>query len=186
LILLYGIASKAYSHPSIRLKKYPVGSWLIAGFFQGFISFMACVIGIGGLGFETFGLQIYYVPAALSSTLLWGSYPMTQIYQHKEDAKRGDHTLSIKLGIIGTFHFTLFFFTLSALGFFLYFMQFHSLVWAIGFLTVLVPVIVFFLWWYYRVTQSAQLANYQNTMILNWMTSSLLNGFFLALTILSW
>ena len=32
----------------------------------------------------------------------WRAYPMTQIFQHEED-KRGDETLSLKLGIKGTF-----------------------------------------------------------------------------------
>ena len=41
------------------------------------------------------------IPAILSSLLLFGSYPMTQIYQHEEDARRGDKTLSLKLGIQG-------------------------------------------------------------------------------------
>ncbi|NJK83732.1 MAG: UbiA family prenyltransferase [Saprospiraceae bacterium] len=39
MFFIYGLASKAYSHPSIRLKKYPYISWLIAGFFQGYLHF---------------------------------------------------------------------------------------------------------------------------------------------------
>src|SRR5262245_30987109 len=27
-VLVYGLISKAYSHPAIRLKKYPIGGWL--------------------------------------------------------------------------------------------------------------------------------------------------------------
>src|SRR6478609_11071026 len=36
MIFIYGFISKAYSHPSIRLKKYPFGSWLLIFVFQGF------------------------------------------------------------------------------------------------------------------------------------------------------
>src|SRR5688500_6701238 len=31
MLLVYGLVSKAYSHPDIRLKKYPVTGWFIAG-----------------------------------------------------------------------------------------------------------------------------------------------------------
>jgi len=34
-LLIYGFISKAYSHDRIRLKKYPVASWLIVSFFSG-------------------------------------------------------------------------------------------------------------------------------------------------------
>ena len=31
MLLIYGLVSKAYSHPAIRLKKYPIGGWVITG-----------------------------------------------------------------------------------------------------------------------------------------------------------
>jgi len=31
MLLIYGLISKAYSHPAIRLKKYPIGGWLTVG-----------------------------------------------------------------------------------------------------------------------------------------------------------
>ncbi len=46
------------------------------------------------------------VPGILCTLVLWANYPMTQIYQHDEDFKRGDITLSYRLGIKGTFVFT--------------------------------------------------------------------------------
>ena len=36
MLFIYGLASKAYSHPLIRLKKYAIAGWLTTGFFQGF------------------------------------------------------------------------------------------------------------------------------------------------------
>jgi 1,4-dihydroxy-2-naphthoate octaprenyltransferase len=48
----------------------------------------------------------FLYPALLSTCLLLGSYPMTQIYQHEEDARRGDKTFSLLLGIKETFIFT--------------------------------------------------------------------------------
>jgi len=35
MLLIYGLISKAYSHPSVRLKKYPILGWLTVGIFQG-------------------------------------------------------------------------------------------------------------------------------------------------------
>ena len=184
LILLYGMASKAYSHPSIRLKRYPYVSWFIAGFFQGFVSFMACLAGLQGAGFEVFLEPAYVIPAALSSMLLWGSYPMTQIYQHEEDSRRGDTTLSIKLGITGTFHFTAIFFTISTAGFFLYFTRFHSLSSAFAFLIALTPVLVYFAWWYMKTRQDPSRADFTNTMRLNWVSSVQLSLFFIYLSVM--
>ena len=185
LVLLYGAASKAYSHPSVRLKRYPLTSWFIAGFFQGFVSFMACLIGIQGSGFEVFMDSRYLIPAALSSMLLWGSYPMTQVYQHEEDAKRGDITLSLRLGITGTFHFTMVFFSISAAGFFLYFDRYHSGLTPYLFISALIPVLGYFSWWYLKTRQDLENANFTNTMRLNWISSLMLSAFFVGLWITS-
>ena len=52
MLLIYGLVSKAYSHPAIRLKKLPVTGWLVAGLFQGLFTFMMCYIGINKYSFE--------------------------------------------------------------------------------------------------------------------------------------
>ncbi len=46
MLLVYGLVSKAYSHPSVRLKKYAVISWLVAGFFQGFFTVLMVYVGV--------------------------------------------------------------------------------------------------------------------------------------------
>src|SRR5882672_4273381 len=53
MLLIYGLVSKAYSHPAIRLKKYPIGGWLVAGIFQGFFTFIMCYVGINKFPIET-------------------------------------------------------------------------------------------------------------------------------------
>src|SRR6478752_2614637 len=50
MIIIYGLISKAYSHPFIRLKKYPIWSWLLIFVFQGFFSLLMCYVGINGFG----------------------------------------------------------------------------------------------------------------------------------------
>ncbi|MEM8895006.1 MAG: ubiquinone biosynthesis protein UbiA, partial [Bacteroidota bacterium] len=48
MLLVYGLVSKAYSHPSIRLKKMPIIGWITAGFFQGYFTFLMVIVGVAG------------------------------------------------------------------------------------------------------------------------------------------
>ncbi len=52
MLFIYGVVSKAYSHPAIRLKKFPVTGWLVAGFFQGLFTLLMCYIGINDYSLE--------------------------------------------------------------------------------------------------------------------------------------
>ncbi|MCU0419064.1 MAG: UbiA family prenyltransferase [Cyclobacteriaceae bacterium] len=179
LLLLYGLVSKAYSHPSVRLKKYPIGGWLTVSLFQGFFTFLMCYVGINGFGWGNLLQAKVLVPATLSTVLLLGTYPMTQVYQHEEDAARGDRTLSLLLGIRGTFWFVLVVFTLATAAFAAYFHFFlaNRYVWA--FVLALAPVVVYFLIWFYRVYRHPAAANYGGTMWLNFLSATCLNAFFI-------
>ncbi|CAD5269846.1 MULTISPECIES: UbiA family prenyltransferase [unclassified Imperialibacter] len=174
----YGLASKAYSHPLTRWKKKPLLGWLVAGFFQGYFTFMLVVVGLKDFSPELFLNAKYFVPAFLSSALLWGSYPMTQVYQHEEDGRRGDETLSRKLGVLGTFHFTAVCFTLASGGFFYYFLTSYEMTTALAFLIAMGPVLAYFLWWYAGVRNDRKQANFRNTMRLNFYSAVCLNLFF--------
>ncbi len=118
MILIYGLVSKAYSHPSIRLKKYPILGWLTVGLFQGSFAFLMCYVGINNFELESLMQNKIIIPAILTTVMLLGNYPMTQIYQHEEDAKHGDKTMSMLLGIRGTFIFVQVVFALAAIGLF--------------------------------------------------------------------
>ncbi len=179
MLLIYGLVSKAYSHPSIRLKKYPVTSWLITGIFQGFFTLLMCYVGLNDFGLETVLKPHILTPAVLTSLILLGSYPMTQIYQHDEDARRGDITLSIKLGIRGTFYFTALIFTLAAAGFVFFFIQYYQLKYAWQFLLALSPVVGYFLVWFSVVVKDESKADYSHTMWLNFISATCLNIFFM-------
>ena len=177
-ILVYGLVSKAYSHPSVRLKRLPIASWMIAGFFQGMFSFLACFMGINSLGFEAFGDPEILYPAFLSSMLLWGSYPMTQIYQHEEDFRRGDITISLRLGILGTFHFTAIFFLFSLGGFIHYYLNHGGIDTVIHFLFLLAPMGAYFGYWYILVRKDLSNADFSHTMKLNLISSICFSVFF--------
>jgi len=111
--------------------------------------------------------------------MLLGSYPMTQIYQHEEDGKRGDETLSRRLGIIGTFYFVGGVFAIVTICFTLYFINFFSVQLAVAYLFALLPVIAFFSYWYIKTYRSRHFANYTHTMWLNFISATSLNAFFI-------
>jgi 1,4-dihydroxy-2-naphthoate octaprenyltransferase len=178
LVFVYGLASKAYSHPGIRLKKYPWLGWLIAGFFQGVFTFYMAYVGINDFGWEIALKWKVILPGLLTSAFLWGSFPMTQIYQHKEDSKRGDNTLSIVLGIKGTFLFTLVTFLLATLGFEYYFLNYHNEKIGIAFLLFMAPTVIYFLIWFALVHRNEKYANFKWTMGLNLISAICLNAFF--------
>lgn len=179
LVFVYGLASKAYSHPGIRLKKRPWAGWFVAGFFQGLFTFYMAYVGINDFSFEiAFSWKVIF-PGLLTSFFLWGSYPMTQVYQHKEDAERGDKTLSIVLGIKGTFIFTLIIFLLATLGFEYYFITYHTREIAIAFILFMIPTVLFFLIWFFLVHRNENKANFSWTMGLNFLSAICLNAFFI-------
>jgi len=183
MVLIYGLVSKAYSHPAIRLKRYPWISWIVAGFFQGFFTFMMTVTGVHGLN-QT-GQPHLLAAALLCSLMLWGSYPMTQIYQHQEDLNRGDVTLSQQLGIPGTFHFTAGLFLAATVGFLVYFKTFFEITHSLIFLGCMLPVVIYFSYWYAVARKDPSKADYHHTMRLNFISSMSLNACFLVLYILN-
>lgn len=178
MVFVYGMASKAYSHPSIRLKKYPVGGWLFTGFFQGFFTVLMCYMGINDFDWLPSLTPKMLFAGVLASAMLLGNYPMTQIYQHDEDASRGDITMSLKLGIRGTFYFTALCFGLATLGFLYFFNAFDYPKYALMFLLAMLPVVVFFTYWFLKTYRNPSQANYTNTMWLNLISATCLNVFF--------
>lgn len=163
-ILGYIAISRAYSSYPIRLKQYPFLSWAIVGFFQG-----AYVFSLSGYALTD---QLGdWLPALLSSGTLWAIYPMTQVYQHEEDAKRGDRTLSLVLGVRGTFIFTACLFGLTSTGYIYLLQAEERWIW----LSSQVPIVGFFLFWMYRVFHHEKWANFTFTMYFNGFSALLLN-----------
>lgn len=182
MLLGYGLVSKAYSHPAIRLKKFPLVGWYVAGIFQGWYTFMMSYIAINNIALqEVFTDGKTMMAASLSTLLLWGSYPMTQIYQHKEDARRGDRTLSLMLGIKGTFLFTTVIFSLADLLFLYFYVNYYGWLHAVIFQAFLLPMLIYFIIWYMKAHKNPRLADFDHTMRLNWISALCLNACFLFL-----
>lgn len=185
MVFAIGLASKAYSHPMIRFKKYAIVGLLIVSFFQGFWTYFMVVVAQYGYDASILSVKNIYA-GCICSLMLLGSYPMTQIYQHKEDAKRGDRTFSLLLGIRGSFIWTMSVFTVSSSLFIWYFLTYASWPVAALFLVVTSPVVVYFLIWMKACWQDETKANYKSTMRLNLMSAICFNLFFVAVMIIKW
>jgi hypothetical protein len=184
-LLVYSSVSKAYSNDKIRLKKYPIISWLTVGIFQGAFTYLTVIQAVGKTNWQDLGQTQYLFPAALSSLNLLGFYPMTQIYQHEEDARRGDLTMSRLLGIKGTFIFTASIFLSVTIGFYFYFqdVQVFNIQAFIAYLLVMSPVLIYFNLWFLKVLKNENQADFHHTMRLNMLGSVCLNLFFILLLI---
>jgi 4-hydroxybenzoate polyprenyltransferase len=184
-LIIYSSISKAYSNDKIRLKKYPIISWLTVGFFQGAFTYLTVIQAVDKISLSEILQNKYLFPAILSSLNLLGFYPMTQIYQHKEDARRGDMTMSRLLGIRGTFIFTASIFLFVTIGFLFYFqgVQIYDFP-AFGvYLLVMSPVLIYFNLWFLKVLKNENQADFHHTMRLNMLGSVCLNLFFILLLI---
>lgn len=181
MLIVYGLVSKGYSHPSIRLKKHGWTSWIITGAFQGLFTFMMCYVGINDFTFRQ-ALQVeVIIPGLLASGMLWANYPLTQIYQHEEDRKRGDITISAQLGIVGTFYFAGSLFAAAATGFLFYLKFGFGERYAWWFVIALLPVLVYFFYWLFLALKDHRAADYRHTMRLTFLSGICLNAFFLFL-----
>jgi 4-hydroxybenzoate polyprenyltransferase len=169
-VLTYLLVSKAYSYDKIRLKQYPLLSTAVVVIFQGAFTYLMVQVGLG-FSPATILQPGNLVFAGVSSLFLCGSYPLTQIYQHAEDARRGDHTLSLLLGIRGTLLFAAVS-LLLATAVLLYAYWQGQQIWNIYlFLGCTGPVVAFFTHWFIKIQRDPRQANFENTMQMNKISS---------------
>ncbi len=176
-IVAYILASRAYSYRGIRLKKYPVLGYVTVVLFQGAVTFFLVMHGCSAD--KTFNIPGMGMLAA--SLLIGGFYPLTQIYQHKQDKADGITTLSFLLGYRGTFIFTaiIYVFAVSSLAFLLI-----STLQERSFFIIqifFIPVLVYFFWWFKKVVNTVEAANFTNTMRMNILASVCTNAAFITL-----
>ncbi|CAN5259146.1 hypothetical protein BH09BAC2_BH09BAC2_00580 [soil metagenome] len=179
-ILFYILASRAYSWRKIRLKKYPVLGYLTVVVFQGAVTFFLVYHGCDIN--KTLDVPIL---GCLSATLLIGGfYPLTQIYQHQQDAEDGVNTISYMLGYRGTFIFTGIVYALAFIALGLYF--YSELEWKqfVILQICMSPVIVYFFIWAIKVWGNKEEANFKNTMRMNLIGSFFTNAGFITILII--
>jgi 1,4-dihydroxy-2-naphthoate octaprenyltransferase len=160
-VLIYGTFSKMYSHPSIRLKKYPFISFFIVFVFQGAFVYWSTYASVSGMN-TLYGWNLNFTIAGLiCSCLIGATYPLTQVYQHEEDSKRGDKTLSLILGIRGSFYFSALLFLLSGILIFAYWYRLDLLTNFWLFLIISGPVFILFISWFVEVYKNPDDANFK-------------------------
>lgn len=97
IYLVFVALSFLYSHPRTRWKANPVLSTVVVCGGQGMLGFLAgWAAARGGLSSLSTADGVLGILSAGLTTL--GMYPITQVYQMAEDARRGDRTLCVVLG----------------------------------------------------------------------------------------
>jgi len=166
-ILIYILASRAYSYRGIRLKKYPVTGYLTVVLFQGAEIFF--LTRYGSSGSNSTSVPISSIIAA--SGLIGGYYPLTQIYQHEEDIRDGVKTISYLLGKKGTFVFCGIVFLTATIAIFLTFQQQNNLRNFWLFILCMLPMVWFFSRWAIQVWKNEQAADFKNSLRMNVLAS---------------
>lgn len=178
-IAAYILVSRAYSYRGIRLKKYPIIGYLSVIIFQGAVTFWISYHGCS----SSLTLDVPLLPCITSSLLIGGFYPLTQVYQHEQDARDGVQTISRLLGHKGTFIFCAIVYTLAMLGLFMYFEGLGMRNKFMLFATMLLPVLFYFFVWARKVWHDISNADFEHTMRMNLIASVCTNLAFLALLI---
>ncbi|HKH60200.1 MAG TPA: UbiA family prenyltransferase [Flavitalea sp.] len=178
-VIGYILASRAYSYRGIRLKQYPIVGYLTVIIFQGAVTFFLVYHGCSldkSLGAPVLGMIV-------SSLLIGGFYPLTQIYQHEADKTDKVTTLSYLLGYKGTFIFTAIVYMMAMGLLFSYFNGKSEKNKFFIIATAMLPVLVYFFYWAGQVWKDYRAADYTHTMHMNLIASTFTNlGFLILLT----
>ena len=180
-ILLYILASRAYSYRGIRLKKYPVIGFLTVFIFQGALVYLLTYHAVTNSEIT----ETPFLPVLLSSLLIGALYPLTQIYQHDEDRRDGVTTISYLLGKRGTFLFSMGLFLLATGGMYLLFSEQQKANYFFLYLLFLLPVVLFFLYWMSRVWKDNNAADFKNSLRMNLLSTLCTTAFFVTLIFLN-
>lgn len=183
MILVFILISRAYSYRPIRLKKDPFIGFMAVFLFQGAFVYLMSMTAISGFKMPEV-LSVSAILCMTVSSLFIGSiYPLTQIYQHQSDKNDGVISLSFKLGYTGTFLFSGALFTMAVLLLLYYFNLKQQVIPLIIFLCMMLPVIIRLSLWFAQVRKDVVHADFENTMAINMLTSSVMNLYFLLLII---
>jgi 1,4-dihydroxy-2-naphthoate octaprenyltransferase len=180
-IFIYILFSRLYSYRKIRLKQFPIAGYLVVIVNQGGLIFYT-VLNAAGADAH---LQAPLAGIAAAVLLIGGFYPITQVYQHREDAADNVKTISMLLGKTGTFIFCA---IVYALAFPLLYFYFSS-AGKTGMFVVLslffIPVIIYFTLWFYQVKKDENKADFLHTMRMNTIAATCTNLAFITILILN-
>ncbi|MGC4037145.1 MAG: UbiA family prenyltransferase [Chitinophagaceae bacterium] len=166
-LVIYILASRAYSYRGIRLKQYPIIGYLTVIICQGALIFYITWIGAADLQIKT----IPWIAIFAASCLIGGYYPLTQVYQHKEDAADGVKTISMLLGKRGTFVFCGIVFTIATILLFFTFKNQNNIRFFWLFIVCMTPMALFFSKWMTEVWKNENAANFKKSLTTNLLAS---------------
>ena len=164
----------------MNLKKFPIVSYVIAIVFQGAVVYAMVYNSCG----NTVSHNLLPLPAIASSLFVGSLYPLTQIYQHKQDEASNIRSISIMLGYRGTF---LLAFIMGFLGLGITAIFFAFNLELDRFLVLLVcmfPSVFFLLRWNMKVQYNNEAASFKNSMKMSWITAAGSNLAFIIILII--
>ena len=178
-LLVYILASRAYSDRRIRIKQYPFAGYLLVILCQGGLTYWLVYHGASAI--KPLSCPIF--PLAAATLLIGGFYPLTQIYQHEQDRRDGVETISMRLGYRGSFVFTAGIYSVAMAILFLYFKKSGQLLNFFILASIMVPVLVYFFIWAGKVWKDTRAADFDHTMRMNLLASFCTNlAFIIILT----
>jgi 1,4-dihydroxy-2-naphthoate octaprenyltransferase len=186
LVVIFILASRAYSYRKLRLKKYAIIGFLTVFFFQGAFVYLMTSVAITSFSLAEMLTLNNIICMTVASLFIGSVYPLTQIYQHEEDKKDGVISISYKLGYIGTFIFSAMLFSLATLLLFYYFSLKHQQIDLVLFILMILPIIYHLTIWFNKVRDNTAHANFENTMTMNIMTSICMNVYFSILILINY
>jgi 1,4-dihydroxy-2-naphthoate polyprenyltransferase len=179
-IFIYIMFSRLYSYRKIRLKQYALIGYLIVILNQGGLIFFTVFHSAN----KDTGAVAPWLGIICATLLIGGFYPITQIYQHKEDAADNVKTISLLLGKKGTFIFCAVIYAIAFALLFIYFSSVGKLFLFGILLLFFLPVLIYFTVWFLQVNKDTGNADFKHTMRMNKIASTCTNLAFITLLIL--
>lgn len=165
---IYILFSRLYSYRPIRLKQYPIAGYLTVIFNQGSLTFFAVYYACT----ENLDTHVSWLGLITAAFLIGGFYPITQIYQHKEDRTDNVKTISMMLGTRGTFIFCAIMYTIAIGILWMYYSGHQQYKPFVVLLIFFLPVVVYFSNWFLQVLKNENAADFHHTMTINWLAST--------------
>jgi 1,4-dihydroxy-2-naphthoate octaprenyltransferase len=174
--LLYATASVMYSWDRVRVKKHPFAGWFLTGIGQGSIMFTAIAVSLTANA-PTIPSPLLLAAAVCMSLMIMAASPLLEIFQHEEDARRGDCTISRRVGIRGTLILSGVLFTMSTMGFSLIIASAVGGIYSLLFLLSLTAALFMFVRLSLRLFRKGIAPTYHSVMPVAFAASTGLNGF---------
>jgi 1,4-dihydroxy-2-naphthoate octaprenyltransferase len=178
-ILIYITFSRLYSYRKIRLKKYALIGYLVVILNQGGLIFYTVFNGVN----NSENAVVPWLGLICATLLIGGFYPITQIYQHKDDAADNVKTISMLLGKKGTFIFCSVVYAIVFALLFYYYSFIHRVYLFEILILFFVPVLAYFMVWFLQVNKNMSNADFKHTMRMNKLASACTNLAFITLLI---